>query len=355
MLDKLNVNEQDWTDPYKDLPTQPYSIICAGAGARNVQWPDGSITSCEEIKRDLNFDQLFAWNLEGKALLEWVEYLNTHPECKCKLVVDSGAYSMWSRGKEFDMDEYINFLNSNNVIETAFWCAEADVIPGRMNVEPTAEEKAQAPEKSWQNYLYMIDRVKCPKKIVPIFHMHEDFKHLKRMLSYKLKDGSFIEYIGISPANDAHVNDKAKWYEQVWKLIYEECDKLGRNIPYTHNFGMTTISLMEQYPSYTSDSTSWIRGASFGNIMLVINGKIKTVYVSDRNPHSPDHINNQPLAVREAVEKMCAEIGHRLTLKNLTDDDSSGSLRMCFNIYALDKWRKSFKYEGNKSFKQDLW
>ena len=89
--------------------------------------------------------------------------------------------------------------------------------------------------------------------------------------------------------------------------------------------------------------------------MLVLNGKIKTVYVSDRNPDSPDHINNQPLAVREAVEAMCKEIGHGLTLKNLTDDDSSGSLRMCFNIYSLDKWRKSFIYQGNMNFKEDLW
>ena len=355
MINELHVSQQDWTNPYKNLSRSPYGLICAGAGVRNVQWPDGTITSCEDIKRDLGFDQLFAWNLEGKALLEWVEYLNTHPQCECRLVVDSGAYSMWSRGKEFDMDEYINFLNSNNVIETCFWAAEADVIPGNMNREPTLEEKEAAPEQSWENYLYMIKRVKCPKKIVPIFHMHEDFKHLKRMLSYKMADGSFIEYIGISPANDAHVNDKMKWYEQVWKIIYEQCAQLNRDIPLTHNFGMTTISLMEQYPSYTSDSTSWLRSASFGNITLVVNGKIKTVYVSDRNPTSPDHINNQPLAIKEAVEKMCLEIGHGLTLKNLTEDDENGSLRMCFNIYSLDKWRKAFIYQGNNLFKNDLW
>ena len=59
--------------------------------------------------------------------------------------------------------------------------------------------------------------------------------------------------------------------------------------------------------------------------------------------------------VKEAVEKLCEEIGHGLTLKNLTDDDENGSLRMCFNIYALDKWRKTFTYEGNTKFKEELW
>ena len=154
--------EQNWENPFTDckLGSPPYQLIFAGEGVRNITLPDGTITHCSETKRELQAPQLFAWNLEGKALLEWVEYLNEHPECPCKLVVDSGAYSMWSRGKEFDMDEYINFLNSNKVIETCFWAAEADVIPGRMNVDPTEEERAAAPEKSWNNFLYMIDRVK---------------------------------------------------------------------------------------------------------------------------------------------------------------------------------------------------
>ena len=347
---------QDWTNTFIncDITDRPYNLICAGEGARNVNLPNGQTIDCSDLKRDLGFPQLFAWNLERKALLEWVEYLNEHKECPCKLVVDSGAYSMWSRGKEFDMDEYIDFLNSNKVIETCFWAAEADVIPGRMNVEPTEQEKREAPEKSWNNFLYMIDRVKMPKKIVPIFHMHEDFKHLRRMVTYQYADGDFIPYIGISPANDAHVNDKKDWYEQVWKIIYEECDRVGRKIPLTHNFGMTTISLMEQYPSYTSDSTSYLRSGSFGNIMIIVNGKIKTVYVSNRNPDSPEHINNLSPALREAVESWCKKLGYGFSLDALTNDDN-GSLRIIWNILMLDQWRKEFVYEGSLDFKQDLW
>lgn len=347
---------QDWRNPFKNcvIGEAPYQLIFAGEGVKNVELPDGTVTHCSDTKRDLEVPQLFAWNLEGKALLEWVEYLNEHPECPCKLVVDSGAYSMWSRGKEFDMDEYINFLNSNKVIETCFWAAEADVIPGRMNVDPTEEERAAAPEKSWNNFLYMIDRVKVPKKIVPIYHQGEDIKHLKRMLSYRYHDGDFIPYIGISPRNDVHVGEKVKWYEEIWKVIYEDCAALGRDIPLTHNFGMTTISLMEQYPSYTSDSTSWIRSASFGNILLIINGMTKSVYVSDRNPDASDHINNQSTAVKEAVDKMCREIGHGITLKHLVEDDENGRLRMLFNIYSLNKWRMNYKPKYNMQFKVDL-
>lgn len=335
-------------------PNEPYLLIAAGSGPSNVELPDGSITSAKQVKKELRYPQLLAWQNEKKELLEWVKDLRADPELfkNVKLVVDSSAYSAWTRHIEIDIDEYIRFIN--DISDVVYWFAELDKIPGEFGKEKTKKEIEEAPEISWNNFLYMIERVNCPKKILPVFHMYEDYKYLKQMLSYQFSDGSFIEYIGISPSNDAAVNEKIKWYERTWKIIYDECEKLGREIPLTHNFGMTTISLMEQYPSMSSDSTSWIRGASFGNIMLVVNGKIKTVYVSNRNPQAPDHINNQSSAVREAVERMCDEIGHGITLQHLIDDEK-GNLRPIFNLYSLHKWMVNFKYEGNTCFKTELW
>ena len=325
-------------------------MIAAGEGPHNITMPDGSVVDCVDVKRELGYPQLYAWNAEQKALLKFVKYLEEHPECESKLVVDSGAYSAWSVGKPFDMDEYISFLHTNNIIDTAFWVAEADVIPGKFGVDPTEEERREAPNNSWENYLYMIERVKWPKKVVPIFHMGEDFSHLTRMLEYKFKDGEHIPYIGISPRNDVHVSDKVQWYEQVWKIIKQSSnpDVL------THNFGMTSISLMENYPSMSSDSTSWLRTAGFGKIMVIVNGGIKVVYVSNRSPLSPEYIMNQSQAVIDSVEELCKEIGHGFTLQHLTED-TRGCLRFVFNLYVLDRWRKSFVYKGNDLYKADLW
>ena len=171
--------------------------------------------------------------------------------------------------------------------------------------------------------------------------MGEDTRHLKRMLDYKLKDGEFIPYIGISPRNDVNVNEKIKWYESTWAFIYEECAKIGREIPLTHNFGMTTISMMEQFPSFSSDSTSWLRSAAFGNCMIVINGKIKTVVASSRQLINPDHLKYQPKAVKDEFDRICAMIGHGVTVQSLIDDIDDG-LRMIFNLYSLNEWRKNF-------------
>lgn len=335
------------------LPNEKYMLIAAGSGPNNVVMPDGSIIGTKDVKKALGYPQLLAWMNEKKELLEWVKELRENPDCPCKLVVDSSAYSAWTRGLEVDIDEYIAFINS--ISDVVYWFAELDKIPGKFRVPRTKEELLEAPEISWRNYLYMIERVNCPKKILPIFHMDEDFFYLKQMISYQFEDGSFIEYIGISPSNDASIPDKINWYHDVWRIIYEECARLGRSLPLSHNFGCTSISIMEQFPSMSSDSTSWLRSSSFGHIMLVINGKVKSIYVSDRNPDNPDHINNQSKAVRDAVEAACARLGHGLTLKDLIENDPKGQYRALFNLYSLSEWSDNFVYEGNQMFKEELW
>lgn len=336
-------------------PGEKYLLIAAGSGPSNVTLPDGSITSAREIKKELGYPQLLAWMNEKKELLEWVEQLREDDELrkKIKLVVDSSAYSAWTRHIKVNIDEYIDFINS--ISDVVYWFAELDKIPGEFGKEKTEEQIKEAPEYSWKNFLYMIEKVNCPKKILPIFHMYEDYKYLDNMLSYKFSDGSFIEYIGISPSNDASVNDKIKWYEKTWNYIFSRCKELGRKIPMSHNFGCTTVSIMEQFPSMSSDSTSWVRSASFGNIMLVVNGKIKTVYVSDRNMNSPDHILNQPQAIKDSVEKECKRVGHGLTLNDLIYNDPKGQYRSLFNLYSLSDWSDTFEYKGSQDFKEDLW
>lgn len=346
--------EQNWTNPYKNISLTPYRLIAAGGGHSKAVLPDGTLMGASDLKRQLKYPQLFAWNAERKELDNWNKYLQENPGCGIDLVVDSGAYSAWSRGKLFDVDEYIDYLNADKLIDTCFWAAEADVIPGSYGVDPTEEERLAAPQKSWENYLHMIERVRFPKKIVPIFHMGEDYKHLIRMLTYQFKDGDFIPYIGISPRNDMPVVEKVKWYDKTWKVIYDTCKKVGREIPLTHNFGCTTVNIMEQYPSCSSDSTRWLKYAAFGLILVVVNSRTKSINVSNRDLLNPNHINNQPLSVRQAIDDVCAKFGHGLTLQKIVEDDK-GDYRALFNLFSLNEWKKNFKYVGTPEFKEDLW
>ena len=167
---------------------------------------------------------------------------------------------------------------------------------------------------------------------------------------YKLPDGEHIPYIGISPRNDVHVGAKIEWYKEVWKIIKESSnpDVL------THNFGCTTLSIIEQFPSMSSDSTSWLKTAIFGSIQLIVDGKIKSVTVSPRKTMSEDYLLNKSPALIDYVRKEVDRVGHGITLDDILEDDKGG-VRASFNLYVMNEWRESFTYKGNDSYKKSLW
>ena len=54
-------------------PGEAYLLIAAGSGPSNVELPDGTITSARQVKKELGYCQLLAWQNERKELLEWVK------------------------------------------------------------------------------------------------------------------------------------------------------------------------------------------------------------------------------------------------------------------------------------------
>lgn len=274
----------------------PFTLYAAGGGSANVT----------ALKRKLGYDQLLSQLNERKALLEWVQYKREHPECKSKIFVDSGSYSAFTKGKVVNVDEYIELLNS--IDDELYIFAQVDKIPGEWGKERTPEQLAEAPKLSWDNYLYMVNRVKSPEKLIPIFHQGEDFKWLENMLNYKYTEGplkgQYIKYIGISCSKDIASSAWAPWFNLCFKMIAESNNP---NVK-THAFGMTSLKLLEQFPFTSADSTSWVRSAGFGNIIL--GGS--TVYVSSRNPNDPGYVKNLNPALKEEIDKRAKSYGYSL-------------------------------------------
>lgn len=303
-----------------------------------------------ELKRKLGYDQLLSQLNERSACKEWVEYLRSHPECKSKLFIDSGAYTAHTKGKEVDVDEYIEFINSIDDVVTTF--AQVDKIPGKWGEPKTPEQLAEAPILSWENYNYMVRRVKSPKKLQPIFHQGEDFKYLKQMLEFKYPEdvldkscvGQPIDYIGISCNKELSSSDWYAWFLQVFKIIR---DSSNPNVK-THAFGMTSLRILEQFPFHSADSTSWVRSASFGNIIV----GYTSAYTSNRSLGDPGHINNQPKAVKDDVARICNKYG--MNLEEIINDDKPYP-RAMFNLCSLKDWADNYKYQGTDEFLEELW
>lgn len=289
--------------------------------------------------RDKNCNQLLSQLNDRKAIKGWVEYYKEHPECKSKLFIDSGAFSAHTKGKHVDVDEYINFMNEIDDYVHIF--AQVDKIPGVFGQPKTPQQLLDAPRESWENYLYMKDKVKSVDKLIPVFHQGEDFKWLVNMLEYTHEDGHHIPYIGISPANDVSVTSKTKWLLEVFRIIKKSSNPDVK----THAFGMTSLGLLEQFPFTSADSTSWILTATNGNILT----KHGSVRVSNRCVGQAGHILNQAPTVIQSLEHYLSKYG-----ANLQDIMEKPEARELYHIEYLKEWCDNYQFRGHGMYLKSL-
>lgn len=267
-----------------------------------------------------------------------IDYKKNNPNNRIKLFIDSGAYTTYTRQKEVDVDEYINYINSIDEYVECF--AQVDKIPGEWGKPKTVEQILEAPKISWENYLYMRERVKSPNKLIPIFHRREDFKYLKQMLETKF-DGKHIEYIGLAPTTDSTTKQKEQWFEKCFEIIRKSSNP---NVK-VHAFGMTNLRLLQTFPFYSADSTSWLMTAFNGSIMT----KYGTIHVSERGSMDMNHVTNLSKENINEFKKYVKEKG--FDLDKLSKEYYE---RFIFNILYLLDWCDNYRLIYDKIKKNSL-
>lgn len=225
---------------------------------------------------------------------------------KFRFFLDSGAYSAWSRGKDIDLDEYIEFIKAN--IDVIDVYANLDCLAGAPGQQSTPEQREAAAAKSWENFLYMRSHGLEP---LAVYHIGEDRKWLELMLD------SGCDYIGLGGLVGVPSGARMQWLDSVFDRI---TDDAGMPIVKTHGFGMTAIPLIFRYPWYSVDSTTWIKITASGSIYLPAyeNGRFvfdrvpMTVSVSDRNPRQATdgkHANSWSPSMRAILDQWLVECG----------------------------------------------
>jgi hypothetical protein len=253
-----------------------------------------------------------------------------------KLFIDSGAYSVYTKNIDLDVDEYIDYINSIDKHLTIF--AQVDKLPGVYGQPKTKEQILEAPELSWQNYCYMRKYVKSPDKLLPIFHRRENWKYLHQILETTF-DGKHIPYIGLAATTDSTVKEKEEWFDKCFDIIKKSSNP---NVK-THAFGMTSLRLLERYPFTSADSTSWIMVGANGNIMTPFG----LMTVSDSQAHLKNHISNN--IGEEKLKKYLQSIGIELELVK-----TDYKYRMLANLIYLKNWADNYVYKGSKITRKKL-
>lgn len=171
-----------------------------------------------------------------------------------RLMLDSGAFTAWSQGKEINLKDYIKYIKDNRgIIDTYF---NLDVIPGGVGGKPTVESIETAAAASYRNLEKMREAGLDP---IPVYHEGERFYWLHKML----EDG--CKYIGLGGLGGKSPEAKQLWMDQSFTILTE---KDGRPKIKVHGLGIASFDLLRRYPWYTCDATSWALTSAYGNIFV---------------------------------------------------------------------------------------
>jgi hypothetical protein len=270
---------------------------------------------------DIKASRLHTQLTDRKAISRLIMYADSGDYAQ-KLFIDSGAYSAYTLGKEIDVDEYIEYVNAIDDYVTLF--AQVDKIPGKHGQPKTKKEVLDAPRQSFENYLYMRERVKSPHKLLPVFHRREDWAWLEKIIS----EGA--GYIGLAPTTDSSEVEKKVFFEKCFDIIKRSKNP---NIK-THAFGVTSLPMLSLFPFTSADSTGWIMKAANGIIILPW-GVIPVTHTSRVLPRGK---NNHLLNMGKKGEKAVKFIeGMGYDIERLASDYA---YRWMFNAQVLTEWAR---------------
>lgn len=211
---------------------------------------------------------------------------------KWHMLLDSGAYTAFSKGAKIDVQDYIKFVKRTE----GLW----DVVAG-LDVIGDADA-------SWRNFEIMRD---AGILTMPTFHYGEPWEFLDKMVEaapYVAIGG--VAQLGSGPA-------LVEWLDSVWSNHLVKPDGTPR--VKVHGFAVTGKGAMLRYPWASVDSTSWLQMAGHGTCALDLRrgNKITDLKVafSDQSPHmekDEKHFDSLRPAYQNAIRTHLENLGYKI-------------------------------------------
>lgn len=275
----------------------------------------GQSPECSDFLAQSECNILRSYAREQKDIKGWFERKKNG--WKGKLLIDNGAFTFHRKGGKLDIDEFINWINEND--EYFDYVIALDDIPGVWGTRRTVEQLATAVVNTYNNYLYMRERVKSPSKLLPVFHMGESFDWLRKYL----EEFDDLEYMCISGNKELSRESRQAWYTQCFDVI-KHSSKPNIKI---HCLGSGTISDIEKFPFCSMDSTSYLQGSAFGELC----SDIGRLYIGE-DETEPCHVKHSKVKL-DYLKSNCDKYG--LDFDRLMSDPK---YRLYYNIaYYIDK------------------
>lgn len=264
----------------------------------------------------------------GKTMVESIH--RDHREKPRRIFLDSGAYSAFTKGVTITVEEYSSFIHKNR--EIIDFAANLDDL--------SSKDKNVAAEATWRNQRLLEKAVPKGMYVLPVYHVREDVKHLKRLLDN-------YEFIAIGGMVPESIPDLKQILDELWGRYLT--DAKGRARIRVHGFGLTTISLLRRYPWYSVDSTSWSAYSRMGYVNVVLpTGNTFQLTISEKRSARHDldrHFDSMAPLLQAEITRLVEARGFNI------EELRTKSLR---RAELMVDFYEQLRHMGTDTFKRDL-
>jgi len=259
---------------------------------------------------------LESWHYVGKQ-----SYVDHMRRLNAKVFLDSGAFSAYSLGVELSVKEYVDYIARNwDIVRGEADCMMASVLDGIGD-----------PHQTYRNQMEMEARFKSDHGVnwrpLPCFHAGEDERYLEHYVAN-------YDYITLGGMVGSSTKQLMTWLDRMFENYL--IDGAGRAKIKVHGFGITAVPIMEAYPWYSCDSSSWIQSAAFGSIIMPgvsANNLAMPMSVSEKSPSR--HVAGQHASTLSPLE--CDYVYQKLEENGFTYERLSTvyESRAAYNLWAF--------------------
>lgn len=232
-----------------------------------------------------------------------------------RLFLDSGAFSAYTQGVTIDLPDYTNYIKRNADI-----VGQASVLDAIGDYRGTFENQRR------------MEALGTPA--LPCFHYGEPME----VLDWYVANYDYITIGGMVPISTPQLK---LWLDRLFLDHLTHPD--GTPKVKVHGFGLTSLPLMERYPWYSVDSSTWVQWAAHGMVLIPGIGRVS---VSDRSSHRKtqgQHLDSVAPIERERIEEVIRSHG--------VDPDRMRTFNGCrwaWNCWAFPYHMRHKVYETDK-------
>lgn len=293
------------------------AVYTNGYKTDQARWPKLTEREQELIRGIPNI--LESWHYVGKQ-----RFVDDMRRDGAQVFLDSGAFSAYTLGVQLSVKEYCQYIQTNSdILRIECGIPMASVLDGIGD-----------PLQTYRNQCEMEARGVRP---LPCFHAGED----ERYLEYYVAN---YEYITLGGLVGSSTQQLMIWLDRVFDRFL--VDGAGRPKVKVHGFGITSIPIMERYPWYSCDSSSWIQSAAFGSIVHPTHGPINVSAKSPARHDRGQHATTLTQIEQDYLFQYLEKVG--FTYERLSTVYES---RAAFNLWAYGVINTMIDASNNEKFR----